>query len=488
MLFSSYEFIFLFLPMALGATFFVARTLGHKAALICLLLMSLLFYSWWNPGFLIILAFSMAVNFSAALFFDPRFSQQLRKIILSAGLLFNLALLWYYKYAPAMLADLGWHPDYLPRNDVGLPLAISFFTFQQIAYLVDAYRLSSPQKSILPYMLFLTFFPHLISGPIVRDREIIPQFLKQNLFVFIPANFYAGLLLFSIGLAKKTILADSLSVLATSGWDNVAQISMAEGWIVTIAWTLQLYFDFSAYSDMAVGIALMFNLLLPINFQSPYRASSIIDLWQRWHMTLTRWVNHYLYRPLLRSRKTFNFTYAMLVTILCMTIIGVWHGAAWSYVIFGVVHGMALVINHIWRKYKFHMSDLAGRLTTFLFITLAMILNTSRSKSDILGLYNSLFNIESKNIFVIRSTILDISDTAWVQFLLDVSGRHAWVSVVSILALIVTSLVIVFFPKNSNDITEAFKPRMSYALLTVALFLAGLMCINGYRPFHYFQF
>ena len=294
MLFSSQEFIFVFLPVVVLATWATGRAAGRSAALVVLLAASLVFYGWWNPPFLVLLAASIAGNYVAGLYLMGRPS----KGFLAATVVFNLGLIAYFKYAGFLTSiandalGTGWS-----AGDIALPLAISFFTFQQIAYQVDVYQGKVTDRNFLHYCLFVSFFPQLIAGPIVHHREVVPQYLKETVFHPRLANLWVGLAIFVIGLYKKVVFADGIAVYADTVFDAAAVgPGFFDAWAGTLAYTFQIYFDFSAYSDMAIGLARIFGIKLPMNFHSPYKATSIIEFWQHWHMTLSRFLCDYLYR------------------------------------------------------------------------------------------------------------------------------------------------------------------------------------------------
>ena len=298
MLFNSYEFIFLFLPITFFVYFYLNKKRLTEVSKGFLVLSSLFFYSWWNIVYLPIILCSMLFNYLAGKFLTrSNFSN--KKIALTVGIVINLLLLGYFKYADFFIENLniilGQKIDLF---HLALPLAISFFTFQQIAYLVDSYKQETKEYDFLNYALFVTFFPQLIAGPIVHHKEMMPQFKKLKNKVINYKNISLGIFIFSIGLFKKVVIADTLSNLVNLGYSQVETLTLVEAWATSLSYTFQLYFDFSGYVDMAIGIALLFNIKLPINFNSPYKALNIQDFWRRWHITLTRFLRDYIYIPL----------------------------------------------------------------------------------------------------------------------------------------------------------------------------------------------
>lgn len=356
MLFNSLAFIFGFLPLTC-AIWFVLRRRGHSSlALAWLLIASLLFYSWWNPANLIILLISMGLNFGIGSTLSRSSLLPLLRVgLLITGIGANLALLGYFKYANFLVANLNYVlGSEFSLGTILLPLGISFFTFQQIAYLVDAYRgeIERPYRFI-HYALFVAFFPQLIAGPIVHHKDLVQQFSDPERRQPQISQFAIGITIFAIGLFKKVVFADGVAVYANAVFaeaDAGTALSFCEAWIGAIAYTLQLYFDFSGYSDMAIGLAQMVGIQLPLNFNSPYKATSIIDFWNRWHITLSRFLRNYLYIPLGGNRK--GEGRRSLNLMITMLLAGLWHGAGWSFVIWGGMHGLYLVVNHQWRAWR----------------------------------------------------------------------------------------------------------------------------------------
>ncbi len=412
MLFNSYVFLFLFLPLAL-AGFYLAGRFGRRPAALWLVAMSLVFYAWWNVAFVVLLLISIAGNFACARLIgalSPR--PKLQAAGLAAGIAANLAALIYYKYFAALLAFADrLAVVHLAVPDIVLPLGISFFTFTQIGYLVDVRQGTAKERGLLNYVLFVTFFPHLIAGPILHHGEIMPQFGDAATYRPNGSNFAAGLSLFVIGLAKKCLLADPLSAAVGAGFAAAAGSPLFAAWNTALAYSLQLYFDFSGYSDMAIGIARMFNVQFPLNFNSPYKATSIIDFWQRWHITLTRYLTLYVYTPVAmaisrrRAVRGLGITRAAQATpggfvamvafpvSVTMLLAGAWHGAGSQFLVFGALHAVFLTVNHAWRLFRPRRGRAPGRrallggfVLTFLCALLARIFFRAPSVPAALGL------------------------------------------------------------------------------------------------------
>jgi alginate O-acetyltransferase complex protein AlgI len=371
LLFNSYIFIFAFLPIAL-AGFFLAAAISRVAAGIWLVLASLFFYGWWDPRFVPLLIISIGANYGLSELISaiPK-RPHLQSAVLACAVSGNLLALVYYKYLFAILSFLSIHQIVtIPFSNVILPLGISFFTFTQIGYLVDVRQGVGKDHGFLNYAMFVTLFPHLIAGPLLHNREIMPQLIDPATYRLSGRNLTIGIAIFIIGLFKKTVLADPLSSGVAQGFSHPGDLTFLPGWHVALIYSLQLYFDFSGYSDMAIGLARMFNISFPQNFDSPYKASSIIDFWQRWHMTLTRFLNLYLYNwialAVVRSRTarglgitrkaqaTVGGFLSMIVvpTFITMTLIGIWHGAGLQFAVFGLLHAVYLSINHAWRIFR----------------------------------------------------------------------------------------------------------------------------------------
>jgi alginate O-acetyltransferase complex protein AlgI len=353
MLFNSYIYILIFLPLTLYGYYHLKINSRYTLSIVWLILASITFYCWWNPAYLLLIIGSILCNYAlGTLISNNTIATSNRRWLLIAGIASNLLLLFYYKYLLFFvglinfLATQDWELE-----NILLPLAISFFTFQQIAFLVDSYRQDSKHHGFLNYCLFVMFFPQLIAGPIVHHKEMIPQFVSDHDNGLDWNNISVGCAIFTIGLFKKVIIADSLAEMSTPLFTAVeqdAELSLLESWIAALAFTLQLYFDFSGYADMAVGSARMFNIKLPINFNSPYKSVSIIDFWRRWHMTLSRFLRDYLYISLGGNRKGEARRFANL--FITMLLGGIWHGAGLTFVIWGALHAVYLIINHAWRK------------------------------------------------------------------------------------------------------------------------------------------
>jgi D-alanyl-lipoteichoic acid acyltransferase DltB (MBOAT superfamily) len=364
MLFTSGEFLFVYLPLTLALFFVIARCIGNSAAAAWLVLASFAFYAYWLPDYTALLALSILFNYGFGRWIaacDAR-RATLRKRLLFVAIAFDLVVLGYFKYANFFLdtlTALTGRP--LGALNVILPIGISFFTFTQIAYLADVYAGKVKESNPLHYALFVTYFPHLIAGPVLHHAEMMPQFAQPQIYRPRLENFSTGFAFLLIGLAKKVLVADSWAPHANDVFDSRTAdvLAPSSAWTAVLAYTLQIYFDFSGYSDMAVGLSLLIGVRLPFNFNSPYRATSIIEFWRRWHMTLSRFLRDYLYFALGGNRKGPIRRYANL--LITMLLGGLWHGASWTFVVWGGLHGLYLMVNHAWRFVRQRIAQLVGR-------------------------------------------------------------------------------------------------------------------------------
>ena len=389
-----------------------------------------------------------------------------KKSILIFGIVANLSLLGYFKYADFFIENF----NIVAQTNINLfnlllPLAISFFTFQQIAYLVDSYRQETKEYDFLNYALFVTFFPQLIAGPIVHHSEMMPQFANKWNAVKKYRNIALGLFIFSIGLFKKVVIADTFAVYSSAGFDTATTLNLFEAWATSLSYTFQLYFDFSGYTDMAIGIALLFNIKLPINFNSPYKARNIQDFWRRWHITLSRFLRDYVYIPLGGNKKGSFRTYSNLLATFIIG--GLWHGAGWTFVFWGFLHGMALVIHRAWSNLGFKMWTWLAWLITFNFVNIAWVFFRAKEWDDAIKVLGAMFSLD--NVVIALS-------------LENISG-----DLFTILWIIAGFILVLFF---KNTVEKAKELRINYKTLFFTLFclLAALLSVNKVSEFLYFNF
>lgn len=518
MLFNSYGFIFLYLPVALLGFFWLARV-SHAYAAGWLALASLFFYGYWNPAYVGLLLGSIVCNYVLGVWIAKAGVRQedlRRKQLLVAAVASNLLLLAYYKYANFFIASVNsvagsnWS-----LGEIMLPLGISFFTFTQIAFLVDTYQGKVKEYNFIHYTLFVTYFPHLIAGPVLHHKEMMPQFARSATFLFHRENFVLGLTIFVLGLAKKVLIADSLAEFPAPIFSAVeagGQPMFFEAWIGALTYTLQLYFDFSGYSDMAIGLSLMFNVRLPLNFNSPYKSASIIEFWRRWHMTLSRFLRDYLYIPLGGNRKGKARRY--LNIFVTMLLGGLWHGAGWTFVIWGGLHGLYLMINHGWRSLKQAtritdggwLARLISITLTFMAVVVAWVFFRSESYSSAMSILSGMLGQNGLSLSESALQYLRESYPQWSEGVaMNGLAPLSKVNPDRALILIIIGLAIVWSMPNVQQIMRRFKPVLDadyelddsrlqwgfnakFAWLAGLVFVLALSFLSRVRDFLYFQF
>jgi len=489
MLFNSYEFLFLFLPVTLGIYFFLNKKRLTVASNAWLLFASLAFYSWWNVKYLPLILLSILFNYTIGYLLAEHDS--LKKQVVSKrgifvfGLLGNIVFLSYFKYMDFFIGNMNtvFTIDF-PLLQIVLPLGISFFTITQIAFLVDCYEGLVEDRKLLSYSLFVTFFPHLLAGPILHHKEMMPQFESVRNKVLNYKNLSHGFFLFFIGLFKKVIIADELSKTVKAGFDTSTSLNMVEAWTASLSYTFQLYFDFSGYSDMAIGVGLMFNILLPVNFNSPYKAVNIIDFWKRWHFSLTNFITTYLYSPIMRSFRKITFAKSMLATFIAMFIAGIWHGAGWTFILWGAFHGGALVVNHLWKKRKLPMSSPLGWLFTFGFVNASFVLFRAKNLADAGKVLKGMVGFNG--ILPATHPHFVLSDLGhgqfWKLLMAGVKGNDS--TLWTLIAIMLFTLVC----KNSIQLEQNFKPSWKTLAFAVVISFYTLINMNKVSEFLYFQF
>lgn len=506
MLFNSYEFIFAFLPVTFCLYLLIYRY-SLRAALGWLTFASLFFYAWWNPNYLILIFSSIAINYALGRLLESNPN----RLILTLGVAINLLALVYFKYFNFIVENVNLIADTQYNLErIILPLAISFFTFQQIAYLVDAYRGLTKEHDFLQYCLFVTFFPQLIAGPIVHHKEMLPQFMQQQASKR-AENICIGLSIFFIGLFKKVVIADNVAVYASPVFmaaDSGQQPDFFLAWTGALAYTVQLYFDFSGYSDMAIGAARLFGIKLPQNFHSPYKSLSIIDFWRRWHMTLSRFLRDYLYISLGGSRKGKTRRYINL--LITMLLGGIWHGAGWNFLIWGALHGGYLVINHAWRGMlgnrlttlgtsKLYMSF--AWLITFVSVVFAWVFFRATTLDGALAICKGMIGLNG--VAIPNAIAARMGDGFEVLSNIGVStyigGGSVFVE--SFFAIIITLPILLFLPNSIQlfrqnepvigftDVNRLYwKPTITWGIFIGVVGAIGILSLSQISEFLYFQF
>lgn len=483
MLFNSYIFIFLFLPVTLVGFYLIGERGNYRASVCWLVSASLFFYAWWNPAYLGLLLCSILFNYALGVLLSTKKRNKNLKFLLVLGAVSNLCLLAYFKYYNFFIDNINWmfSSSYTIEKNIILPLAISFFTFQQIAYLVDIYRGQVQECDFLHYCLFVTFFPQLIAGPIVHHKEILPQFRKKEIYRINYKVIAIGLTIFSIGLFKKVIIADSMASYVSPVFSGAAQgvkLTFLEAWGGSIAYTLQIYFDFSGYSDMAIGLARMFGITLPLNFHSPYKAKNIIEFWRHWHMTLSRFLKDYLYIPLGGNRKGNRRRYINIM--ITMLIGGLWHGAGWVFIMWGALHGFYIVLNHAWYSFRniffpgFKKNSFWGlcvaRTITFLAVVIGWVFFRADSFNEALNILRAMAGFNGISLPVNWSGVAGI--LPWLtEYNFHFNGAvhnnlTDWDGALTTIGIV---LFIVWFAPNTQEFMRKYKP----ALITEYVNLGG---------------
>ena len=482
MLFNSYEFIFLFLPITLIIYFTLNRYGKNNVAKGWLVIASLYFYSYFHLSYLYLILTSIIINYFIGNKLNHKnLNAKERKIWMIVGVIFNLGLLGYFKYYDFFVENINtvFRANFTLLH-VLLPLGISFFTFQQLSFIIDSYNEKDMKYDFLSYCLFVTFFPQLIAGPIVLPNEMLPQFEDKRNKQVNYENMNRGLYMFSIGLAKKVIIADTIANFANAGFDKMETLNIIEAWMTSISYTLQLYFDFSGYCDMAMGIALMFNIVLPLNFNSPYKSTNIQEFWKRWHMTLGRFMTNYLYIPFggnrLGERKTLRNLFIVFMAS------GIWHGAGWNFVIWGGLHGICILIHRVWKNSGRKMNKLLGWFITINLINIFLAIFRSETLNTALKVLKGMFDI--KGLIYMGTHIGQIGEmTKSYRYL----AHGVFGNKINFVFLIM-AIMVVFFLKNSYEKIGKSKLKIKHCLHISFLLTIGICSLLETGDFLYFNF
>ncbi|MGL5260605.1 MAG: MBOAT family O-acyltransferase [Lachnospiraceae bacterium] len=483
MLFNSYIFIFLFLPMILLGWFFLNKINQDKLSNVYLFVMSLWFYAYFNTNYLFIILISCIINFIISKSMDI-FSN--KRMIGFIGVAFNLGILFYFKYYDFFIENMNvlFNESFALKHIV-LPLGISFFTFQQISYIIDRSKSLAPHYSFLEYGMFVTFFPQLVAGPIVLHSELIPQFRDKEKRKFDTRNFTDGCAQFIIGLSKKVLLADTLGLVVNNAYHARYYFTTWSAVLFIVAFAFELYFDFSGYCDMALGIGKMFNFSIPRNFNSPYKANSIKDFWNRWHMTLYRFFLTYVYIPLGGGKK--GKLYKIRNTIIVFLLSGFWHGASWTYVIWGGLNGLGVSIEQVIKKKEkksfFHW------LYTFSFVLFTFIFFRSESVEDAFIIIKGLFNPFGFKFAIDMAQYMKIPELYFIEQVLKIIAPtmiRGFYFIAFLVILLISSIII-----KGRNIEEILKERINtnkFAILLGILFTWSVISLSGVSTFLYFDF
>jgi D-alanyl-lipoteichoic acid acyltransferase DltB (MBOAT superfamily) len=475
MLFNSLEYLFIFLPCILILYFLLNNLKKYDCAKISLLLASFFFYSYFKTDYLKIILFSICFNYFISLIIIEKikFYKLNKKFFLFVALTGNLLLLCYFKYWNFLIVCFNnISHNHFNTLELLLPLGISFFTFQQISYIVDCYKGDAKYTNIIDYSLFVTFFPQLIAGPIVHHKEIIPQFENKNNKYFNTQNFLMGCCLITIGLVKKILLADAFIPFIDSSINNLSNIDILNSWFLALSIGSQGYFDFSGYCDIALGSAYMFNIILPINFSSPYKSIDISDYWRRWHITLGRFLKYNVYIPLGGSRTgTFN-TYRNLMTVFILT--GIWHGANWPCLSYGFINGCLVCCNKFWKTLNIEINKYLSITITFITMIFISPLVLIKTIHQCIKVWSTMLGI---NTFFVLPQIIDNNFIFYNK------------SKISIFLIPIT-LFILFALPNSNQIAEKYikSNNYIYTIILVFIFIYTTLNITTPKEYIYFQF
>ena len=486
MLFNSYIFILLFLPLALLLYFGLQRAGKDTFAKIVIVCMSFWFYAYFHWQYLFILLGSIGINYLLSRLLYSESESRNRKLWLAFGVVLNVGIIFYFKYFNFFLENANaLFKTNAIKLDILMPLGISFFTFQQISYLVDSYRGETKDHSFLEYTLFVVFFPQLIAGPIVLHEEMVPQFRDVERRKINQVKLAKGLWWFAIGLAKKVLIADTLGKGVDWGYANISSLGALDTVMVMLLYTFQLYFDFSGYCDMASGIASMFGFDLPANFDSPYKSLSIVEFWQRWHMSLGRFLRKYIYYPLGGNRKGSART--MLNLLIVFGISGIWHGANWTFVVWGLCHGVLNVLNRLfdgnWKK----VPKLLRWGMTFLMVNLLWILFRANSLADAANMYQNMlqpWTLSMSQGLLEQFNILEFTYVEeHVAVLLNFVNKYPEIHLLMLLGIAGFAALI---PKNCHE--KKFSPTIVNAFTTIILLVWSVVSLSGLSTFLYFNF
>jgi len=475
MVFSSYPFLLLFLPTVLAGYYLLSRVKNDIWQRLSIILASLFFYGYQNVKYLALILASIAVNYLIALAIQKK-QQGGAKPFLILGVLFNVFLIGYYKYYDFFIENINLvaGTDFVLKR-IMLPLGISFFTFQQLSFLVSVYQGEEKVERLRDYALFVLFFPQLVAGPIVLYSEMIPQFKDEQRRYFNADNFARGIYIFAMGLFKKAVLADTLCVFADNGF-ALENLGLAAAWATTLSYTLQIYFDFSGYSDMAVGLGKMFNIDLPFNFLSPYQSESITEFWKKWHITLGRALGTYIYKPLGGNRK--GLTRTCINLLLTFLVSGFWHGASWTFILWGVLHGVFRVAEKLLGSRRERIPRAVRVFVTFMVVNALWVLFRAEDIGQTAQIYRGMVAFSDINLAQLNDVM---GETANINF--PVAFDIAYIG-----TMITALLCVVFGCKNSAARLERYTATGKTALTAAALFAVALLCLSRESVFIYFNF
>lgn len=475
MIFSSYQFIFFFLPITLAGYAIIRNFKAYRLAQLWLIMASFYFYAQGGIKFLPFFMFTVLFNYvmgSLILKSNKNDKKLLVKLLLIIGLAENIGMLAYYKYTDFLLENINRFigTDMILHNFI-LPIGISFFTFQLVAYLVDCSRGDAKAYALIDYLMFITFFPQLIVGPIVHHSEIVVQLEDENTYKFNPYNFMLGIFIFSLGCAKKIMIADPLIGYAQDFYSNASSGGFFESWTAVFSYTFSYYFDFSGYGDMAVGLGLLFNIKLPFNFNSPYKARNFADFWRRWNITLSQFLNEYVFKNIYKfGNRSGKLFFAVLVTFV---VSGLWHGAGWHFIAWGVANGVLVCFSYMMTLNSKKLPFWLAWTLTFFGVLITRVLFDSQNTTQAIHVYKEMFNISG----------------AFSSFGVFTSSSLAFVNNnLLTVVLIVLSAIIAFGTKNTMQLSKDFKPNWKNAVIAAILLTLALFRMSSVSDFLYFRF
>ena len=474
MLFNSVNFIFIFLPLVFSI-FTILRKFNNKFYLkLFLISSSLFFYAFYEILFFPLIILSIIFNYLLSIQIKKNKTGK-KKFLLIFGIIVNILLLFSFKYSNFFISlFIHFSEQKISYLNLIFPLALSFFTLQQITFLVDNYEDKKLKCNFINYCFYVTFFPQLIAGPILLFKNISPQLDNGNLIKSKLKDQCLGIYLISLGLFKKVIISDFFFRYSEIIFTNESNLSIIDSWIGSISFSIQIYYDFSAYSDLAVGLALLFGIKILNNFNSPFKAQSIIDFWQRWHISLINFINAYMFTPLIRSVKNISPTKIYIITVFIMTIIGFWHGPSINYIFFGIMHGLGLVVNRFYRQFGLNMGSIINTLLTLIFINISFVFFRADSFLGAINIIKSMFNFVTPFYYQKLFTILSRTDLLLFFLIFPIIS------------------FIILFKKNSLEISEKFKINKKNLITSILLFLiASFSLIDNYgteNTFIYFKF
>ena len=484
MLFNSYIFVLLFLPLTLCGYYLFNKIGYNSMSKVWLLGFSLWFYGYFNIKYLPVIVVSIILNYCSDLYFRTSENSLIKKLLFLSDIVLNVGCLFVFKYLGFLTETVNsiFSTDFFVLK-IALPLGISFFTFQQLSFVIDSYRGEVPKYNFIDYALFVTFFPQLIAGPIVLHEEIIPQFNNRNNQNFNPENFAKGLYAFAFGLSKKVLIADTMGNAVNLAFNDTDYfLNTTNGIIIMLAYTMQIYFDFSGYCDMSTGLGLMFNIKIPMNFNSPYRSLDIIDFWKRWHITLTRFFTKYLYIPLGGNRKGKFRTY--LNNFITFLVSGIWHGANWTFILWGSVHGAGIVLNKMFKSKTDKIPKIIRWTATFIFINITWLLFRADSVYQFLFIIKRLLSL---NFQPVSNEITEAFISNNLLFIFNGTGFNG-IKLIFVLLMLAFVTYASVFMKNTSEKLETFKPDKKKLFVSTVLIFLSIISFSGISTFLYFNF